>query len=235
MANLFGNINGNTYSAPNIDLFALARSQNNQPVKFRETEQGKNIPAVTVNISREGLLALHGKVESSVNLEKQAAELKFITEHQPIESFTNRLSRELQDSYVQFADENSGKNMPIEEKGNVLLNKFKSICDEIVSGYNGGNRIRFMEDATAEDGFVKLTQTDELSLLYTEFSDFVEKRFGKEHQEESKRVAEIVNGLKKVKQELGIGKNRYYEPEYIPDDFAEKLLSRAKKYMEEFL
>lgn len=41
--NLYGNVSG-TYQKPNIDLFEMARKQNNQPVKFCDTEAGKNLP-----------------------------------------------------------------------------------------------------------------------------------------------------------------------------------------------
>ena len=88
---LYGNVNG-TYQKPNIDLFEMAKQQNNQPVRFCDTEAGKNIPAIKVNISEEGLRALHGsKLKGSVDIQKQTEELKYISEHQPVESFTNRL------------------------------------------------------------------------------------------------------------------------------------------------
>ena len=38
--NLYGNVNG-TYQPPNIDVFALAKAQNNKPVMFKDTEAGK--------------------------------------------------------------------------------------------------------------------------------------------------------------------------------------------------
>ena len=69
--NLYGNVSG-TYQKPNIDLFEMARKQNNQPVKFCDTEAGKNLPAIKVNISEEGLRALHGsKMKGSVDIQKQ--------------------------------------------------------------------------------------------------------------------------------------------------------------------
>lgn len=68
--NLYGNVSG-TYQKPNIDLFEMARKQNNQPVKFCDTEAGKNLPAIKVNISEEGLRALHGsKMKGSVDITK---------------------------------------------------------------------------------------------------------------------------------------------------------------------
>ena len=70
-----------------------------------------------------------------------------------------------------------------------------------------------------------------MSILLSEFGEFIEGRFGKEHQEQSIKVAKAVNELQKVKQELGYGDIQYYEPEYIPDNFVEELLKTASQYV----
>ena len=171
---LYGNVNG-TYQKPNIDLFEMAKQQNNQPVRFCDTEVGKNVPAIKVNISEEGLRALHGsKMKGSVDIQTQMEEMQYISEHQPVESFTNRLSRVMQNSYVQLTESDSDEKLTIQKKADILLNEFKTICDEITSGYDGGNRVRFIEDSTSTDGFRKLSKDDELSILLSEFSNFVE-------------------------------------------------------------
>lgn len=230
--NLYGNVSG-TYQKPNIDLFEMARKQNNQPVKFCDTEAGKNLPAIKVNISEEGLRALHGsKMKGSVDIQKQMEEMQYISEHQPVESFTNRLSRVMQDSFVQFTEDNSDEKLTIQKKGEILLEEFRGICDEITSGYEEGNRVRFIEDSTTEDGYRKLSKEDELSILLSEFSAFVEFRFGKEHQEQSVKVTNAINDFQKIKQELGYGDIKYYEPEYIPDGFVENLLKAANQYVD---
>ena len=230
--NLYGNVSG-TYQKPNIDLFEMARKQNNQPVKFCDTEAGKNLPAIKVNISEEGLRALHGsKMKGSVDIRKQMEEMQYISEHQPVESFTNRLSRVMQDSFVQFTEDNSDEKLTIQKKGEILLEEFRGICDEITSGYEEGNRVRFIEDSTTEDGYRKLSKDDELSILLSEFSAFVEFRFGKEHQEQSVKVTNAINDFQKIKQELGYGDIKYYEPEYIPDGFVENLLKAANQYVD---
>ena len=230
--NLYGNVSG-TYQKPNIDLFEMARKQNNQPVKFCDTEAGKNLPAIKVNISEEGLRALHGsKMKGSVDIQKQMEEMRYISEHQPVESFTNRLSRVMQDSFVQFTEDNSDEKLTIQKKGEILLEEFRGICDEITSGYEEGNRVRFIEDSTTEDGYRKLSKEDELSILLSEFSAFVEFRFGKEHQEQSVKVTNAINDFQKIKQELGYGDIKYYEPEYIPDGFVENLLKAANQYVD---
>ena len=110
--NLYGNVSG-TYQKPNIDLFEMARKQNNQPVKFCDTEAGKNLPVIKVNISEEGLRALHGsKMKGSVDIQKQMEEMQYISEHQPVESF----SRVMQNSYVQFSESNSDEKMTIQKR-----------------------------------------------------------------------------------------------------------------------
>ena len=231
IVSMYGNING-TYQKPNIDLLETAKKQNNQLMRFCDTEVGKNAAVIKVDISAEGLRALHGsKLKGSVDLEKSMEGIRFVSEHQPIENITNRLSRVMQNSYLQITDDNSGEGISIQKKADVLLGEFKSICDEIVSGYEGGSRARFIEDSTSADGYRKLTKDDELSIVLSEFEEFVEKRFGKKHQEESVKVTEIVNSLQKVKQEMGCEDIRYYEPEYIPNDFVEKLLKTASEYI----
>lgn len=228
---LYGNVNG-TYQKPNIDLFEMAKKQNNQPVSFCDTEAGRNVPAIKVNISEEGLRALHGsKMNGSVDIQKQMEEMRYISEHQPVESFTNRLSRVMQDSFVQFTEDNSDEKLTIQKKADILLEEFRGICDEITSGYKEGDRVRFIADATTEDGYRRLSKDDELSILLSEFGEFVEGRFGKEHQEQSIKVAKAVNELQKVKQELGYGDIQHYEPEYIPDNFVEDLLKAASQYV----
>ena len=228
---LYGNVNG-TYQKTNIDLFEIAKKKNEQPVKFRDTEAGRNIPEIKVNISEEGLRALHGsKLKGSVDIQKQTGELRYISEHQPVESFTNRLSRAMQNGYVQLCKENPDIDITIQKKADILLDEFREICDEITSGYEEGNRVRFIEDQTMEDGYRKLSKDDELFILFNEFKGFVESRFGKEHQEQSVKIVNAVNAMQKVKKELGYGDIKYYEPEQIPEGFVENLLLGARQYI----
>ena len=87
-----------------------------------------------MNISKEGLQAFHGsKLQGSYDLNTQIEQIEYMSEHQPVVSFTNRLGIALQDSYAGVAYENRPS---VEDQGNTVLNTFKKIADEIVSGYD---------------------------------------------------------------------------------------------------
>ena len=78
--NMFGNISGFSYRPAEINLFETAHQQGNkQPAKFCDTEAGKNIQGIKVNISEEGLRALHGsKLPGSTDIKEQQEQLKFL-------------------------------------------------------------------------------------------------------------------------------------------------------------
>ena len=53
-----------------------AKVQNSNPVRYNETELGKNNPVVKVNISAEGLRALHGsKLSGSVDIKAEQEQM----------------------------------------------------------------------------------------------------------------------------------------------------------------
>ena len=169
--NLYGNING-TYQPPQINLLDSVKPQNS-PVRYNETEVGKNNPVVKVNISKEGLRALHGsKLPGSVDIKAEQERIRFASDHQPTESYYTRMSREMNNALEQKRAENNG-NLTIEDRENAIMNSFKSIADEIVSGYDNGTRIRFVEDSDSEDGYRRLTKEDELEILQKEFDDLM--------------------------------------------------------------
>lgn len=228
--NLFGNINGRSYNPVTVDLFEMARKEKDSLVGINKLEGVRADTSVKFEISQEGLRALHGsKLNGSMNIDDVTNEIKYISEHQPIESFTSRFSQAMPNVYLQL--KGSGTSAA-EENGNSLLSSFRNICDEIVSGYEEGNRIRYIEDDTSEDGFIKISKSEELSILLEEFSLFVENRFGKQHQEEAQKLADATNDIQNTKQKLGIGTNEYYEPMQIPTGFIENLLKNAKQYID---
>lgn len=228
--NIVGNVNG-SYKASQIDLFEIAKKRGieEQPIKTVSSILGEN-SAIKVNISEEGLKALHGsKLNGNDDLESRIQQMEYMSEHQPVESFTSRLGRTLQESYEGLSYE---QRPSVEEKGKTVLNAFKEMTDEIVSGYENGTRVRFIEDSTSKDGYRKLTMEDELSILQNEYDEFVENRFGKEHAEESVKITNAINDIEKLKESLGKGPARTYSPEKIPDNFVQKLKQDSRKYVE---
>lgn len=227
--NIVGNVNG-SYKAPKIDLFEIAeqRGVDQQPVKAVSSIFGKDT-AIKVNISKEGLQAFHGsKLQGSYDLNSQKEQIEYMSEHQPVVSFTNRLGIALQDSYAGVAYENRPS---VEDQGNTVLNTFKKIADEIASGYADGSRVRFVEDSSGEDGYRRLTMEDELAILQEEFDEFVESRFGKKYQEWNIKQINAINDIQKTKQRLGIGDGKMYEPEKVPERFAENLIKAGRTYI----
>ena len=231
--NLYGNVNG-TYQPPNIDVFALAKAQNNKPVMFKDTEAGKNMPAVKVNISAEGLRALHGtKLPGSIDIKAEQERMRYASEHQPVESFRSRLAREFQHGTENLRAEKPYGKVTIEEKEDILMKSFRNIADEIVAGHDNGTRVRFIEDQNSEDGYRKLSKDEELDILQQEFEEFTESRFGKKQQEAAEMVNKQMEELQKVLERSGKSsiRQRAYQTEKIPDDFLEKILERARMHI----
>ena len=228
--NLFGNING-TYQPPQINVFELAKQQNNKPVRYSETELGKENPVVKVNISKEGLMALHGsKFPGSIDIKAEQERMRYASEHQPTESYYYRMAREMNGTLEQKRAENNG-NLTIEDRENALMGSFKSIADEIVKGYDNGTRVRFIEDESLEDGFRKLTKEDELEILQKEFDDIAETRFGKRQTEAAEAIAKSMEELQKALQKSGRSYVKEYHPIKIPDNFLENLLKKSRMYI----
>lgn len=228
---MYGNVNG-TYQPPNIDLFALAKEQNNQPVRFRDTEEGKDMPAVTLNISPEGLRALHGtKLPGSSDVNAMNEERRYESEHIPVESFSNRMSREYGVELENIRANNPDRKVSLADKENALLSSFKAIADEISAGYKDGTRVRFVLDNDSEDGYRRLTKEDEFKILEDEFAEVADARFGKKHQEVSEFLAKQMEDLQRIKEQRGTGSVTQYQPEKIPDGFLDRLQERAKLYV----
>jgi len=240
---MFGNINGMSYQPTNIDLFEMAKEQNHKPVRFQDTPAGKNMPAIKVSISPEGLRASQGNLASgskfpgskfpgSIDIKAEQEKMKYYSEHQPIESFRNRLARTMQEEMTKLEQSNPGRGISLSQKEEILMKGFQGIVDEISAGYDDGSRIRFAQDAGSEDGYRRLSKQDELSILQQEFDDFVNARFGEQHQKESEEVAKALSRLQEIKQERGMSDIRYYQPEKIPNGFVEKILQTSRRYVE---
>ena len=184
---------------------------------FKDTEAGKNMPAVKVNISAEGLRALHGtKLPGSIDIKAEQERMRYASEHQPVESFRSRLAREFQHGTENLRAEKPYGKVTIEEKEDILMKSFRNIADEI-----------------SEDGYRKLSKDEELDILQQEFEEFTESRFGKKQQEAAEMVNKQMEELQKVLERSGKSsiRQKAYQTEKIPDDFLEKILERARMHI----
>lgn len=225
--NLFGNIDGVKYEPFKIDLFEMAKKQNNPRIQLKDTEWGKDLPNVKLEISEEGLRALHGsRLKGSVDLEEMEKENEWIHDHQPIDSFYFKI-RSMETAYLE-KKENSGElqsKHSVIEKGKSILKGFAVLHDEVVRGYDTGYRVRFVADESSEDGYKKLSKEDELQILQNDFKEFIERRFGIDRQRENENVAEAINRFRG---------HKYYEPEKIPVDFADRMWKAAGIFIKEY-
>lgn len=184
--NLYGNINGAHYRAPEINLFEKAKENKMEQIRFSDTI-GVDKPEIKVNISGEGLRALHGsKLNGSQDWEKTSKEIEFMTYHQPLENYMNMFPRMLPSNYEKASNgEYTFVQRNEQEKADALVKGFESLYDEIKTGYAEGTRVRFVEDDTSDDGFRRISMNEEVGILKDEFEKFLHGRFGEEHQIEN--------------------------------------------------
>lgn len=234
--NLYGNINGNRYSAQEINLFDSAKTQEKKPVTVSEFFAGKDMSAISVDISEEGLKALHGsKLPGSADPFETAAKIAYMSEHQPVESFTNQFSQMMPKNYT-LSESGEAVFTPhtIEEKETALVEGFKRLYDEVSKGYDDGTRVRYIEDPTSDDGYRKLTKDEELSILKMEFDDFADSRFGEEKKAQEAAIKESLREVQDILRKLGkepVGPSIDMSEE-IPERFAEKLKTSTDNYAE---
>ena len=227
---LYGNINGYTYRPPQLNLLDSAKSQNSNPTTVASAYS--DMPAVEVNISEEGLKALHGsKLPGSADPFETAERIAYMSEHQPIESYESKFSQMIPSSYeMNERGEAVYVHHTNEEKIAALSEGFKSLVDEINKGYDEGTRVRYVEDPTSEDGFRKLTREEELDILQQEFDDFVDSRFGKERAAEDAKIKESLDALQELKKSLG-RETKEYKLEALSDEDAQWLKDKMKGYV----
>ena len=229
---LYGNINGQSYRPPTINLLDSSKSQKNEQVTV--SNAFPDTPAATVNISEEGLKALHGsKLPGSADPFETAAQIAYMSEHQPIESYESKFSQMIPSSYeMNERGESVYVHHTNEEKVAALSEGFKSLVDEINKGYDEGTRVRYVEDPTSEDGFRKLTREEELDILQQEFDEFVDSRFGKERAAEDAKIKESLDALQELKKSLG-RETKEYKLEALSDEETEGLKAKMRSYIGE--
>ena len=224
---MYGNING-PFQASKIDLFSLAKEQDSKPERLSDTKEGADIAPIKIDISAEGMRALlASKFPKWIDINSETEKRKFEFEHQPVISYKDRI---FLDMYEKIDARKSGDEITLSDKKDALLGSFKDIADEISSGYEQGNRIRYVEDESSEDGYRKLTKEEELEILQNDFEELVEERFGEKHRKINDEVLAALNAFGNVMDNSWL---KYYEPEKITEEFVDGMLDQARKYIEE--
>ena len=223
---VYKNIN-DAYQPRNIDLLSLAREQDHQPTSIKDTEIGKDIQPIKVDISPEGLRALlASKYPNQISTKTWNEQYETRFEYQEITSFRDRLSLDMYEKVESF---HSADEITLSAKREALMESFKSIADEISSGYEDGTRIRYVEDEESEDGYRRLSKEEELAVLQQDFDDFVEERFGENRRMSTREVLDTLKVFGNVM--MDISWLKYYEPEVIPEDFINGMLDESREYI----
>lgn len=219
---LYGNIN--QYKTSGINLLNKTKKADD---KIKQFNTIKDAQAVKMNISKEGLKALHGSdaFKSNVtDLEETQRQIEYWSNHQPLESYSSKFNRMLPNNYELGDDGNyQFVNHTLEEKENVLVDGFKKLYNEIVKGYEDGTRVRYVEDSLSKDGFRKLTKDEEMNILQEEFDNFVDNKFGKEYQKQ-------INALKTFQEQISKIKKKQSNVilENVPKDFIKNLKNKIR-------
>ena len=146
--------------------------------------------------------------------------------NKPTTSFRDRLSLGMFSNMEAQAPDGD---ISLSEKEDALMNSFKSIADEISSGYEAGTRARYVQDDASEDGYRLLSKEEEISILQKEFDEFVNDRFGEKHQKEGE---EVLKALNMIGSAMGNAWQKYYELEKIPADFIDGVIDSSRRYIE---
>lgn len=140
---------------------------------------------------------------------------------------------------------NSSQPFTWEEKSSDLLRAYAELYDEIVQGYESGQRETYVTDSDAENGFRKLTLSEELDCLnqtFKRFADDLEKqindlpKFNAFFEEQLDFM--IKNGNKAAQEEAKEKKEAWeykIKNEVIPENISKKLIAAAKEFVMQYV
>ena len=195
----------------------------------KQSSDGKQMPLkkpVQVDISKEGI----EKYRST--FEQKRPENTEIKECHVLIDYGWELSRKEN----QIND--SKKDTTIEGRANSLLESYASAYNDIVQGYKDGTRVVYAE--SGEDRI--LTKEEDLARLndaYKNHVDFFEERM----RSDAKNNEMLENSIKghawertssRARQFLDEQESKRQHPEYVPDNFGERMREAGKQFVEQF-
>lgn len=207
-----GTINNNPYFT-----FSIRNNKNvSNPVAFQNNTQTGDI-AVTLDISKEGRELLKNETikNMSYSYEDVLQQRKYLGN---VVMDGGRFQSKLNDL------ENSGI-CTEQDWVDCCVNTYKTLYDEIVSGYANGTREKYVSDENSKDGLRKLTMAEELQMLDDEYDsqcNFLEGFFER-CKEERKHVLEFAKLQDKIRKDRSqsmyramVGSYEDYKSKQIP-------------------
>lgn len=184
-----GNINNNS-----IFDFSINTNKTVHNVAFQKNAQTEDI-GVTVDISKEGRERLKNETikNMSYSYEDVIQQRKYLGN---VVMDGGRFQSKLNDLY------NSGV-CTEQDWVDCCVDTYKTLYDEIVSGYANGTREKYISDENSKDGLRKLTMSEELQMLNDEYDsqcDFMESFFER-YKWEHKHVIEFAKLLDKIRKD----------------------------------
>ncbi|MBD5451244.1 MAG: hypothetical protein HDR25_01250 [Lachnospiraceae bacterium] len=204
-----GTINSNPYFT-----FSIRNNKNvPNPVGFQKNAQSGDI-AVTLDISKEGRELLKNETikNMSYSYEDVLQQRKYLGN---VVMDGGRFQSKLNDL------ENSGV-CTEQDWVDSCVDTYKTLYDEIVSGYANGTREKYVSDENSKDGLRKLTMAEELQMLNDEYDsqcDFLE-RFFERSKWEHKHVLEFAKLQDKIRKDRSQSMYRAMVSSY--EDFKSK-------------
>jgi len=163
----------------------------NSPVGFQKNAQAEDI-GVTVDISKEGRELLKNETikNMSCSYEDVLQQRKYLGN---VVLDGGRFQSKLNDL------ENSGV-CTEQDWVDCCVDTYKTLYDEIVSGYANGTREKYVSDENSKDGLRKLTMSEELQMLNNEYDsqcDYLEFFFER-YKWEHKSVLKLASLMDKI-------------------------------------
>lgn len=206
---------------------------------YGDTSEKEEQSPVKISISEEG------KKNYRNSLEKKSEDFDTVVEQR------NRLlsgeimpetdySFELGNKLAAFKENDVYKST--EDKASDLLKAYADLYDEIVQGYESGTRERYTEDQSSENGYRRLTMSEEISSLntaYKKYADFLEAQ-----AQQALKVAEThdkyMQKLSKIgaeRAELATKAQKLYsevKEKGVPENISEKVVAASQVFVKQY-
>lgn len=125
-----------------------------------------------------------------------------------------------------------------------LIKEYSKVYDEIVQGYQSGERENYIEDANAEYGWRKATLEDELEFLNADFENQLDIYEARERQKpmimeglarHAKQLERAFGGRAEIAMRAKEAVFKLKNEPPLPENFKEKMLTAAKAFASQYM